>query len=121
VSWTFTVEGQPPSMNHLYTVVRNRSTGRPYLTKAPGVETYQLVATSRCRAARPAGWQPAPQIRVAYWFHVKRDIDCDNALKALNDAIAIALGVNDKAFLPCVKEKTTGAKEPRTVVVIEDA
>lgn len=105
-------------MNTMYIVARNRSTGRPYITKAKGVETYQLIASAAARKARPAEWTPRAQIRVRYAFYVKRDIDCDNALKALNDAIAIALDVNDKIFLPCVIRKTTGCKEPYVQVWI---
>jgi Holliday junction resolvase RusA-like endonuclease len=121
VSWWFKVEGQPPSVNRMYTLARTKSTGRPYLTKSLGVEMYQLVASSACRQARPKDWEPAPKIRLRYMFHVKRDIDCDNAMKALNDAIAIALGVNDRTFLPCTVDKTTGNKEPHVIVVIENA
>ena len=53
-------------------------------------------------------------------FHLKRDIDCDNALKALNDAIAHALNVNDKAFLPSVEAKWTGENDPFVIVEIEN-
>lgn len=113
------VEGQPPSVNHLYAVRRNRRTGAPFISKAPGVEAYQLVATTRARQARPAGWEATGQVRIFYRFYLKRDIDCDNALKALNDAIAAALNINDKAFLPCVEEKRLGYAEPQTWVTIE--
>lgn len=106
-------------MNHMYTVARNRSTGRPYITKSAGVEAYQLVVTSTARRARPADWVAPAQIRVQYRFYVKRDIDCDNALKALNDALAIALGVNDKVFLPCVLEKSTGHRDPYVMIMVD--
>jgi Holliday junction resolvase RusA-like endonuclease len=46
-------------------------------------------------------------------------MDCDNVLKALNDAIAIGLGVNDKVFLPCVRSKEIGIKSPRVIVTVE--
>lgn len=106
-------------MNTMYVVARNRSTGRPYITKAAGVETYQLIATSACRRARPADWVASERIRVRYAFHVKRDVDCDNALKALNDAIALGLDINDRIILPCVIEKTTGNRSPYVQVWID--
>lgn len=77
-----------------------------------------MVVTALVRRAVPEGWSAPNQIRIRYWFHVKRDIDCDNAMKALNDAIAIGLGVDDKKFLPCTVEKTSGNKEPSVTVEI---
>ena len=109
--WSFIIPGQPPSVNHMYVLARTKA-GRPYQAKAPGVEAYQIVVSALCRQARPSLWVPNIQIPVRYAFHVKRDIDCDNAMKAINDAIAIALEVNDRAFLPCVSEKTTKNKDP---------
>lgn len=122
MSFAFDVPGQPPSRNHTYRIIRvkHRDGGsHQQLGKVPGVEDYQLVVTALARRARPASWAPLAQIRIRYWFNVKRDIDCDNAMKALNDAIAIGLGVDDKAFLPCVVEKTTGVKEPYVRIEIE--
>jgi Holliday junction resolvase RusA-like endonuclease len=48
--------------------------------------------------------------------------DADNLLKALNDAIAKALNVDDKVFLPCVRSKAVDGREkdPRVIVEIDD-
>lgn len=98
-------------MNHMYeaTIVR-RADGSSVrsVRKANGVESYQVAATLIAKAARPSDWEPAERIRVIYRFFLKRDIDCDNALKALNDAIAKAIGTDDKRFLPYVEAKTVG-------------
>lgn len=111
MKWSFWVPSQPPSMNHMYeaTVVR-RSDGSSVrsVRKANGVESYQVAATLIAKAARPSDWQPEERVRVVYRFFLKRDIDCDNALKALNDAIAKAIGIDDKRFLPYVEDKTVG-------------
>lgn len=88
--------------------------------KNDGVQTYQDSVTWYTKAARPGGWEAGERVRLTYWFHLKRDIDCDNALKALNDAIAHALNVNDKAFLPTVEAKWTGEKDPFVIVEIQN-
>jgi Holliday junction resolvase RusA-like endonuclease len=108
-------------MNSMYTLVRNR--GVPRLIKSEGVEAYQLVASHAARRAKPSGWEPThPKglLRINYWFFMARNIDSDNALKALNDAIAKGIGYDDKYFLPCVVSKEWGTKEPRVVVQISD-
>lgn len=134
-SWRVRVPGQPISVNHLYKeatrpkidrfgqVVYGPS-GKPEVVrakvKADGVQTYQDSVTWYTKQARPSGWVAGSRVRLRYWFYLDRDIDGDNALKALNDAIAHALGCDDKAFLPCVVEKTTGSKDPHVVVEIEN-
>lgn len=115
----FTIEGQPPSVNHAYHPGRTKA-GRLFVRKVAGIETYQLVVSSVCRVARPKDWHPGPQIRLRYSYYLKRDIDCDNAKKFINDAIAIALGVNDRTFLSCDMLKVTGIKEPFVLVEVEN-
>lgn len=90
------------------------------MAKAPGVESYQNDVALICRTARPSGWNPSKRVRTRFWFYLKRDADCDNLLKVIHDAIAEALGVNDKAFLPFVVAKETGLKEPWTEIEIEN-
>ena len=134
MSFSFVIPGQPPSVNHLYKiatgVVKDKH-GRPVLgpdgkaqryrrmVKHDGVEQYQNLVGWIVKGARPKGWEASNRLRIRYWFFLKRDMDCDNALKALNDAIAKAIGVNDKIFLPCVQDKTIGNKEPYVKVEIE--
>lgn len=134
MTFRFSIPGQPPSVNHLYRIAagtvtdRNGKTvygadGKPKkyrrMVKTEGVEAYQQSVGWIVKATKPKAWSPSDRIRVRYWFYLKRDIDCDNALKALNDGIARALGVNDKTFLPCVVDKTTGHKQPYVEVEIE--
>lgn len=115
VRWSFEVRGQPPTVNHLY--VRKRGGG---VAKAPGVEAYQTAVFYLCRDARPSGWRPDPthQIRIMFSFFLGRDADCDNLLKSIQDAVALALGINDRMFIPCVISKETGCKDPYTKIEI---
>lgn len=113
VAWSFQVPGQPPSVNHLYVRVRNNWNK---VAKAKGVEQYQNDVVFLCRQARPSGWNPTGQIRIEFAFFLSRDADCDNLIKALQDAVAMALGINDKAFLPCVISKETGCPNPYTTI-----
>jgi Holliday junction resolvase RusA-like endonuclease len=96
--------------------------GERRLVKEPEVATYQTTVTLIVRTTRST-WRPPTtgQIRVYYWFRLKNDIDCDNALKALNDAIATGLGIDDRRFLPCVVAKTTGHRDPSVHVELGDA
>jgi len=83
------------------------------------VESYQLGVVYLVREARPSGWRPEGQIRLRYELLLKRDIDADNVLKALNDAIAKALGTDDRYFLPCIETKIVdGRFSPRIDIEI---
>lgn len=111
--WGFTVPGQPPSVNHSYAP----RGGRIY--KVSGVEEYQVGAATITRNARPKGWLPGRRVRVAYrmWLDSPRR-DASNCIKALEDAIAAALGVNDAIFIPCVELRETDKANPRVEVTI---
>lgn len=120
----FRIEGDPPSWNHAYRdVIIKTKAGRSYRTRAKtqAATEYQTLATSRARDAMPEGWEPTEQLRIIYDFHFKRGRDADNALKMLNDSIAKGIGVNDSRFLPSVRSKTVGNKEPFVDVTIEPA
>lgn len=126
-TWSFTVPGQPPSGNHKdETAIRwtkPRNIGekpRPYMgrRRATGVEPYMLVAKSMCQRAKPKGWEPAQKIRITYVFYLGPAMDGDNSQKVLNDALAIALGCDDKRFLTCVMDIIPGCAEPHTYVTI---
>jgi Holliday junction resolvase RusA-like endonuclease len=134
-SWRLKIPGQPPSVNHLYKEATRTAKGssgetlywedgrtKTYRTKVKndGVQTYQDSVTWYAKARRPDKWHPDERLRLRYWFHLKRDIDCDNALKAMNDAIALALQVDDKTFLPTVEAKWTGEKDPFVIVEIRN-
>jgi Holliday junction resolvase RusA-like endonuclease len=126
--FTFTVPGAPPSVNHMYEQVRRLSaTGQSFgVKKGDAVAEYQTFAGMCVRLSKPKGWLDSwtegTYIRVTYAFTLKRHADCDNLMKALNDAIAGALGVDDKWFLPSVLCKHVDSKsEPSVVVAISAA
>jgi Holliday junction resolvase RusA-like endonuclease len=125
VRWGFTIPGQPPSWNHSYQITKRYTRGSvPYstLSKKEVVVDYQRSARLIIRSARPSGWGPEGMVRVYYTFWLARDIDCDNILKAVNDALASAIGCDDSVFLPCVIWKTIGVPktEARIEVAVED-
>ena len=108
------IPGQPPSVNHMY------ERGYKKIRKTDGAEAYQAAATYIVRTTRPSGWRHTDgYIRLTYDLHLQRDMDCDNILKALNDAIAVGLDVNDKWFLPCVRSKEFGIKNPSVTVTVD--
>jgi len=114
-TFRFQIPSQPPSVNHTYRIVtRHGKQGQTYktLAKEEAVLQYQMVASLQARKAKPKDWKPEGQVRIRFWFRLGRDADTDNLLKALDDAFAQAWGINDKVFLPCVVEKTTGNREP---------
>jgi Holliday junction resolvase RusA-like endonuclease len=82
------------------------------VSKDANVAAYQRGVALIVQNARPRDWKPPEQIRLRYWMRLHGRIDADNALKALNDAIAHGLGVNDACFLPCIIEKSTGNRNP---------
>jgi Holliday junction resolvase RusA-like endonuclease len=132
-TFTVTIEGQPPSVNHSYRPIKKPmrdSFGQPIyseegrqvvrigLAKNQKVTDYQQLVVWRTQAAKPSGWRHAGGwIHISYQFYLTRKMDCDNAMKALNDAMAMALGVDDFWFLPCVISKSVNSKEPARVVV----
>lgn len=123
------IPGQPPSVNHSYKPVmiqRYTASGQRYsrigMAKQTAVLDYQTGVVRITQTSKPAGWRPVGEyIRITYAFFLKRSIDCDNAMKALNDALAMAIGVDDKWFLPCVVSKSVDGKErnPRVEVTID--
>lgn len=115
MSWEFDIPGQPPTVNHLYVRVRGQWNK---MTKAPGVAAYQDTVVLLARQARPSGFTVEGQLKVSFAFYLKRDADCDNLLKAILDALALALGCNDRMMLPCTLHKSTGHPLPHTVVTV---
>ena len=124
VTWRFEIPGQPPSWNASYKIVRKyrtTTTGKkvPFhtLAKEKPVIEYQDGARLIIQAAKPSRWAPDWQVRVYYWFFLSRDMDCDNIMKAINDSIEQATGVNDKRFLPCAMMKVIVPKAQAKVRV----
>ena len=142
----FKVPGQPPSVNRMYdNAYAFDGSGKRYMSrkKSHEVEQYQLVAMNACQRAKPALWMPPEPyqpklgrglIVIELYFHLARDIDCDNAQKALLDAIKFGLGTttqhfkrsgpkvvpiyDDNRFLGRAMWKQTGVKEPHVYVRI---
>lgn len=114
MAWRVVIPGDPPSVNHTYRYHHGR------VSKDASVAAYQDTVALIVRTSRPSGWVAPKQIRLRYRMHFHGRLDADNALKALNDAIAHGLGVNDECFLPCVTEKSTGNRRPYVEIEIGD-
>ena len=121
-SFRFVIEGQPPSWNTSYRIVRvpHRGGGsHQQLAKTPEAAEYQMYLVSpAARRAKPKDWKPQGQVRVLYWLRLKRAMDADNVIKLVNDGIAHGLGINDKLMLPCVQELSTGHKQPEIEIEV---
>jgi Holliday junction resolvase RusA-like endonuclease len=106
-------------MNTIGKGFRRGGVSYPKLVKADGVESYQQTASLIVRLGRPPGWAwDGGLLRITYRFHLIDNVDCDNLLKALNDAIAGALDINDKWFLPCVEHKDWANKGAKARVEV---
>jgi hypothetical protein len=140
--FSFTIPGQPPSVNRHYEVGFSPD-GGGFRKKDPDVARYQLVAMSACQRAKPALWEPQEPYRpkegrgmivVELSYYLVRDIDCDNMRKAIHDAIKYGLGTHvitnrrgnpevrplydDARYLAHDLWKQTGVKHPRVEVTI---
>jgi hypothetical protein len=119
------IEGQPPSGNHMYEGYGNNR------RKRSAVVTYQETVTFWFRQLLAAGYKPGELIVINYWFYVRRDIDCTNAIKVIEDGIAEALcpGIDpprccrayDTRFLPRAMGKETGVREPYVEIELVNA
>jgi hypothetical protein len=100
-----------------------RNKGNPGQHKKPGVEAYQTMVTYKVREERPDGWRPDGQIIVSYFFYLGRDVDCTNAIKVIEDGVAMALRpedpLYDRQFLPRAMVKETGHKQPHVIIRLE--
>jgi len=114
------IAGQPPSGNHMYEGYgKNRR-------KTDKVTVYQDDVAWLVKQWLANGWKPGERIVINYYFHIGRDIDCTNAIKVIEDGIAIALcpgddpprccRAYDTRFLPRAMYKTTGHKDPYVMI-----
>ncbi len=124
--WGFTIPGGAPSVNGMYRpdiIESFRADGTPYLAKTiskrQSVKDWQASVVPVIRAARPRGWNPPGQVRIVFRFYLQRDADADNLLKALNDCIQAATGVNDKRYLPCVELKQSGVAPSKARIEVD--
>jgi len=83
----------PLSVNHAYKRGRN---GQTYLD--PEAAKWKITLTSEVKWAMPSGRVSLPAfVRVSGRFRDKRSaLDLDNLAKLVLDAVATALGVNDR-------------------------
>jgi Holliday junction resolvase RusA-like endonuclease len=118
--WSFTVPGLPPTVNHAYRIW-SAPTGGARMTKTSEAAAYQVGVAVVVRTARPKDWVPARRIYIVYrmWFDTDRR-DASNAIKLLEDGIAVALGVNDNTFLPIVASKEVDKANPRVEVTVRN-
>lgn len=120
--WSVTIPGQPVSWDLAYRTGKMyvRRGGRQVLDTSGAPRTIHRLVKTRdaakyqddvlllTKAARPSSWPtPMGQVRVYVDLYLTNDIDCDNATKLAFDAIAKAIGCNDRLFLPCYRVKET--------------
>lgn len=94
---------------------------RPRTYKVRSVKEYQQSIVYPIRVAKPTGFAPLGMVYVVYDLFVNRDVDADNVFKAINDTLALVLGINDKLFLSVARSKQTGIKEPYVTLTVLDA
>lgn len=126
MSWRFVLHGQPPSVNHLYeNAWKVDRGGREYKGRrlTDVAVKYRDDAILVIRSARPSRWAPEGQVRILWDIFLAHDIDCDNAMKVVHDAIQKATEINDSRYLPCVMSKTNGLplRQARIEIVILEA
>jgi Holliday junction resolvase RusA-like endonuclease len=113
------IPGSPPSINRTYKVVRVGTSMR--LAKHANVESWQTMVSMLTKLAKPKDWKPSRRVRLVidYWMP-RAGRDGDGPLKALQDAVAHGLGINDSICLPCVRSNEVDKMNPRVVVQIEN-
>lgn len=122
MSWQVTIPGQAMSVNHIYVPVwRFDRRGRRFRARALSndAQAYFDSAVYLIKAAKPSGWSPEGQIRVVFDLYLQRDLDCDNAMKLVSDAIEAATRINDSRFLHCTRSKTTGLSLSQARIEVE--
>ncbi len=112
------IPGDPPALNATYRVVTIKGHGR--LAKTSEVTTWQTGTAFLVRAAKPSGWAPSRRVRVEVSWFTTRKRDADSGIKALLDALAAGLGINDSCFLPTVLSNEVDKASPRTVVTVRN-
>lgn len=114
--FSVTIPGNPPALNSTYKVVTIKGHGR--LAKHAAVATWQDTVAWLTKVAAPKGWSPSRRVRVEVAWWTARTRDADAGLKALLDALATGLGINDSCFLPTVLSNEVDKANPRTEVTI---
>ena len=112
-----TLDLVPPSVNHAYITTRR---GARILTADAAAFRNAAILVVRT-AARQQGFIVPPKKSLAltlYFFFARNNRDGDNAVKILQDAIAEALGFNDKRIVRWCIEKRVDKHHPHTDVVL---
>lgn len=132
--WDAVIEGQPPSLNHIYqTRTRQvKRAGQPVFKAdgSPAMQTYRALTAEAeayrdgvqmiLQTRRPSRWAPTGQIRVLLDLALGREIDDDNVLKLIYDALKEAISYDDKHFLHCIRTKETGHAQPFVLITVDD-
>jgi crossover junction endodeoxyribonuclease RusA len=97
-----------------------------HMAKHRAFKAHKQWAWAATRAARIYGYDPSPRIRWSATFYPKtrNAIDQDNAaasLKAYQDGIAEAMGVDDKLFDTPTIHFAEPVRHGRVVIVLEEA
>jgi len=132
MQWSVTIPGQPVSWDAAYRTGRMpvkrggrlvlnedltpRYINRPVLTDDARV--WKETVFTLARLAKPSGWKPEGQIRVLFDLRLAEDMDDDNACKLARDALAEAIGHDDRHFLACTRSKTVGRSLYAACVII---
>lgn len=122
MSWKVTIPGQAMSVNHIYiNTLRRAHNGRQYQARklSNDAQAYFDAAVYLMRAAKPSNWAPEGQVRVVFDLYLTRDLDCDNAMKLVSDALEAATGINDARFLHCTRSKTTRLPSSQARIELE--
>lgn len=108
------VAGLPPTVNHMYLTVRGG--GRVLTPEAR--DWYDRACSAIAESAAGYVVPSGPLKLTIVLYHLSRARDLDNALKAAQDALAKALGFDDKRIDYLAVARGVG-KPPRTVYTLE--
>ena len=131
-TWTVEIPGQPLSLGQAYRThaipMKRRGVtltdvkGRARVLHRPGLTdkavAYRDKAQWLMQSARPSGWHPSGQLRVVIDIRCLRPVDPDNTLKLLMDALKMAIGHDDRFFLPVVRSLQWHAANPGVTLTI---
>jgi len=136
VRWDAVIPGQPVSLNDSIRMGKLgvQRKGRPVLNvdgsqkvitrpvKTEQAKRYQADAQLILQAAKPSHFSPTGQLRVTFDIELDHDMDSDNIVKPLCDALKRAIVYDDIHFLPCVRSKKAvrGTRLPFVLMTIEE-
>lgn len=117
ISWAF---GLPPIENNLYATIRMPGGGTRRI-KSASARAYAEHVGWKINASDAGGWYRAPGplgLTIALYLKVDRDVSGN---KCLQDAIAEALGFNDRIIfdLHVTKRVDKHETDPRAEVMLE--